>query len=208
MLAALTVISPAPVIVPLFVKAPLRTTLAAPLVAANATEAGVCTKKVLASIAQFVIETVPVVKTMPVKPVPFIVVRPGPALRSVMLLERLKSLPENVSVPAGAIRVCAPLHSPGVAPEDVFVFEAMTASRSVHRPSLALVSEVLVMMVVPLASPVIAFDPLTAETPSVISVAMVKFPLKLEVGVNVTSANKVFTSAIGPVAVHTPVPAA
>ncbi len=56
--------------------------------------------------------------------------------------------------------------------------------------------------------PVIALLPVTgAATPSLTLVAMVKLPLKLTVGVKVSPASKVFTSAMVPDAVHTPVPA-
>ena len=52
-----------------------------------------------------------------------------------------------------------------------------------------------------------ALLPVTAVfTPSLTLVAMVKLLLKFSAGVNVSAASKVFTSALAPVAVHTPVP--
>ena len=56
--------------------------------------------------------------------------------------------------------------------------------------------------------PVIALLPSTAgATPSLTLVAIVKLALKLRLGVKVTPASRVFTSAVAPLAVHTPVPA-
>ena len=58
------------------------------------------------------------------------------------------------------------------------------------------------------AVPVIAFVPVTAAaTPSLTLVAMLKLLLKLAVGAKVRPASKTFTSAMAPLAVHTPVPA-
>jgi hypothetical protein len=55
--------------------------------------------------------------------------------------------------------------------------------------------------------PVIAFEPVTsAAIPSLTLVAIVKPALKFGAGVNVTPASSTLTSAIGPLAVHTPVP--
>ena len=56
------------------------------------------------------------------------------------------------------------------------------------------------------AVPVMDLEPVTAgATPSLTLVAMVKLPLKLAVGVKVTPARSVLTSAMAPVALHTPV---
>ena len=53
--------------------------------------------------------------------------------------------------------------------------------------------------------PVIALTPVIAgATPSLTLVAMVKLLLKFWVGVKVTPASRVLTSAIAPVALHTP----
>jgi hypothetical protein len=54
--------------------------------------------------------------------------------------------------------------------------------------------------------PVIAFRPLIESAPSEIFVVIVKLELKLLVGVNLTPASNALTSAIAPLAVHTPVP--
>src|SRR5258706_300036 len=56
--------------------------------------------------------------------------------------------------------------------------------------------------------PVTAFEPgVAASVPSVTVVAIVKLALKFVTGVKMTPASSVFTSAIAPLAVHTPVPA-
>ena len=56
--------------------------------------------------------------------------------------------------------------------------------------------------------PVIALLPVTgAATPSLTLVAMVKLLLKSAVGVKVSAASSALTSAVAPLAVHTPVPA-
>ena len=58
------------------------------------------------------------------------------------------------------------------------------------------------------ALPVIALLPVSgAATPSLTLVAMVKLLLKSAAGVKVSPASRVLTSAIAPLAVHTPVPA-
>ena len=58
------------------------------------------------------------------------------------------------------------------------------------------------------AMPVMVLLPvIAAATPSLTLVAIVKLLLKFAAGVKVTPASKVLTSAIAPLAVHTPVPA-
>ena len=55
------------------------------------------------------------------------------------------------------------------------------------------------------AVPVIDFVPVTDRLPSLMLVAIVKLLLKFAAGVNVSPASSVFTSAIAPLAVQTPV---
>ena len=57
------------------------------------------------------------------------------------------------------------------------------------------------------AMPVMALLPLTDRLPSLTLVAIVKLLLKFSVGVKVSPASSVLTSAIAPLAVQTPVPA-
>ena len=55
--------------------------------------------------------------------------------------------------------------------------------------------------------PVTGFAPVTESDPSLTLVAIVKLAFTFNAGMNVTPASKLFTSAIAPDAVHTPVPA-
>ena len=57
------------------------------------------------------------------------------------------------------------------------------------------------------AVPVIALLPVTLRLPSLTLVVMVKLLLKLTVGVKVNAASSALTSAVAPLALHTPVPA-
>ena len=57
------------------------------------------------------------------------------------------------------------------------------------------------------AVPVIALLPVTARLPSLTLVAIVKLLLKLAVGVKVNAASSALTSAVAPLALHTPLPA-
>ena len=58
------------------------------------------------------------------------------------------------------------------------------------------------------AAPVKALLPVTGDaTPSLTLVAIVKAALKFVVGVKLSAASSTLTSAIAPLAVHTPVPA-